>query len=123
MKSMTPIKTLREVNGETPGMIEQAQFADAAYGRVEEDPTPPDRATGLPVKDAIFSNGGGYSALVSPGGAGDDTPFLENVAALSGTRSTVDPNARDFPRLTANEPDGFTDRGSGVDNIIRRGRG
>jgi hypothetical protein len=124
VKKLDPYQSLREVNGVTPRTEEQAQFANAAYGRIEEDPAPPDKATGLPLKDAIFSNGGGYSALVSPGGAGDDTPFPENVAAVSGTRSTVDPAPIDFGhRLTPVPEDGFGAAASGVDAIIRRGRG
>jgi hypothetical protein len=125
VKQMTPIKTLREVGGETPRTLEQAEFANAAYGRIETEPAPPDRSTGLPMPahDATFNNSGGYGSSINPGGPNDNMPFPENVAAVSGRRSSVDPNAQDFPRLTANEPDGFEDRGSGVDNIIRRGRG
>jgi hypothetical protein len=126
MKSMTPIKTLREVGGETPRTLEQAEFANAAYGRIETEPAPPDRATGLPMPahDAVFSNAGGYGSLISPGGPRDTTEFPEHIAAVSGTRSTVDPNARDFGHeLTPNEPDGWEDRGSGIANITGRGRG
>jgi len=122
MKSMTPIKTLREVGGETPSMLEQAEFANSAYGRIETEPAPPDASTGLPVKDATLSWGGGYSATVSSG-RGDDIPFPEDVAGVSGRRSNVDPQPVDFGHeLTANEPDGFEDRGSGIANIVRGGR-
>jgi len=123
MKEMTPLKTLREINGETPGMLEQAQFADAAYGRIEQDPAPPSKSGGLPagMHDAVFSNGGGYSGLVSPGGPGDTTEFPANVAGLNATHSRVDPRP-DFSNVTPNQPDGFGDRGSGIDNIIRNGR-
>jgi hypothetical protein len=123
MKSMTPLKTLREVNGETPHMQELAEFANAAYGRVETEPAPPDRTGGvpMPVKDAVFSNGGGYGSLVSAG-RGDDVPFPEDVARVGGVRSSVDPRAREFTPVTPNEPDGWEDRGSGVNNIIRGGR-
>lgn len=123
MKSMTPIKTLREINGTTPGMLEQAEFANAAYGRIETEPAPPDRATGLPMPahDATFSNGSGYASTINPGGPRDDMNFPENVARVDGVRSNVDPRPS-FGDVTPNEPDGFEDRGSGVDNIIRNGR-
>jgi hypothetical protein len=73
------------------------------------------------MHDAVFSNGGGYSGLVSPGGPGDTTEFPANVAGLNATHSRVDPRP-DFSNVTPNQPDGFGDRGSGIDNIIRNGR-
>jgi hypothetical protein len=119
MKPINPIESLRQVGGGNPQVEEQAQVHSSAYGIASA----PDPATGLPVKDATFNNGGGYSASINPGGPGDTTDFPQDVAALSATRSSVDPNARDFGHeLTPNEPDGWEDRGSGVDNIIRNGR-
>jgi hypothetical protein len=123
MKPMTPIKTLREVGGETPRTLEQAEFANAAYGRIETEPAPPDRSTGLPLKDATFNNSGGYSSSINPGGPGDTTDFPENVAAVSGARSSVDPEPQDFGhRLTPVPEDGFGAAASGVDAIVRNRR-
>jgi hypothetical protein len=123
MKQLDPYQSLRDVNGVTPSMQEQAQVANAALGRIDIEPAPPDKATGLnmPVKDATLNWGGGYSMSVNPGGPNDDTPFPADVAGVSGRRSNVDPRP-DFGDVTPNAPDGFEDRGSGVNNIIRNGR-
>jgi hypothetical protein len=125
VKKLEPYQSLRDVNGVTPSMQEQAQCAAAAYGRVEEDPAPPDAATGLPMpaNDATLNWGGGYSMSINPGGPNDNTPFPEDVARVSGRRSSVSPVPQDFGHaLTPNEPDGFEDRGSGIGNITGRGR-
>lgn len=119
MNKLDPIKSLRDAGGDSPAMLEQAQIAAAGYGRVATEPDP---ATGLPVKDATFNNGGGYSSLVSAG-RGDTTDFPENVASVSGTRSSVDPEPIDFGhRLTPVPEDGFGAAASGVDAIVRGGR-
>lgn len=119
MKKLDPVESLRQVGGETPAMAEQAQVAAAAYGRIEEEPAPPDAATGLPMPahDSTLSWGGGYSATVSSG-RGDDVPFPQEVAGVNGVRSSVNPEPS-FGDVTPNEPDGFTDSGSGVENITR----
>jgi hypothetical protein len=127
MKQLDPVAMARSViTGPNCSTVEeQAQVAAAGIGRIQIEPSVPDKATGLnmPARDATFNNGSGYSGSINPGGPGDTTEFPANVAGLNATHSRVDPNAKDFPRLTANQPDGFTDRGSGVDNIILRGRG
>jgi len=118
MKQIDPVEALRQVGGGNPRVEEQAEVHSAAHGRIR---TEPDAATGLPAHDSTLSWGGGYSATVSSG-RGDDVPFPQDVAGVSGVRTSVNPEPQDFPQLTANEPDGFADRGSGIANITGRGR-
>lgn len=88
MKQMNPIESLKQVGGGNPHTEELAQFHNAAYGRIE---TEPDAATGLPAHDAVYSNGAGFSAIVTPGGVGGTTDFPQEVARLSGTVTSVEP--------------------------------
>jgi hypothetical protein len=117
MKPINPVEALRQAGGGNPQVEEQAQVHRAAY----DIASAPD-SRGLPARDATFSNGGGYSSLVSAG-RGDDTPFPQDVAAVGGTRtSATDPV--DFGHtLTPVPEDGFGAAASGVDAIIRNGRG
>ena len=116
MKPIDPVEALRQAGGGSPRVEEQAEAHASAYGRIE---TKPDPATGLPARDAIFSNGGGYSATVTSG-RGDDVPYPQDVAAVSGQRSSVDPEPQDFGhRLTPVPEDGFGAAASGVDAIVR----
>jgi hypothetical protein len=117
MKTIDPIEALRQANGDSPAMLEQAEVHSAAYGIASA----PD-SRGLPVKDARFSNGGGYSATVT-NGRGDDVPYPVDVARVDGvTTHATDPV--DFGHtLTPVPEDGFGAAASGVDNIIRNGRG
>lgn len=114
MNKMNPTQSLRDVNGDSPAMLEQAQVAASAYGRIEDQPS-------RPARDATFNNSGGYGSLVSAG-RGDDVPFPQDVAAVGGVRSSAAEPTDFGHKLTPVPEDGFTDRGSGITNIIRNGR-
>lgn len=116
MKPIDPQESLRQAGGGNPHIEEVAQMHAHAHRRAEH--TSPS-TTSIPVKDSTFSNGGGRGLEVHP--RGDDAPFPSGVAMLSGSTSIASAPSL-FPTLTPNEPDGFEDRGSGVDNIVRGGR-
>jgi hypothetical protein len=114
MKPMNPVEALRQVGGGDGASQEQAEFHDRAYGRIEQ----PD-ATGNAAHDTTLNWGGGNRS-VNPGGPGDDTNFPENVAGVSGERSTADPQPQDFGhKLTSVPEDGFGAAGS-WDNLKDR---